>query len=363
MERELRLPRGEVVTMALYRLGLPLAMLGYLFALGASRIRLIAFVLFAALALVFLAAGTRLVQIAWLGPHPALTAEGIRLRQNRFGRLRLVRWPEVHLVWAEERLGNRSLAVLVRGDGAGRVRFLPLPVGTWHGDELASALSALSGGEVSLSDRGPEDDGRDLPRGARIRPNRRGTPVRAVPLRRVLLGVPVWLLLLPVLFALPEPWNQPWWPGGHRALTAPDPCTVLSADVASTLFAGTPTARSTANSAGRRTCTIEGNGITLVVTYSVHTALLGSSIAKADDFFQTGRPVGAVERLPLGDGAWIGGKAPGSSAIYLGPSQQFVGRSGNVVLEIIYTGRGDPAVVRPAVVAVGTRALNAIRFT
>jgi hypothetical protein len=358
-----RLPRREVVAWAIFGVAVLLAFLGYVFALGAAELRPVLFALAAGWTVLLLALRLGLTRRALWGPHPALTAEGIRLRTGLFRARTMVPWAQVHLVWIDTYLGNRNLAVLRRGEGVHKVRYLPLPADPASTDGLDEALRRLSGGEVNLAEHGPEDDGFGLPRGARIGPQFRRPPVRTVPAKRLLISVPVLLLVLPVLLALPEPWNQPWWPGGHRALRAPDPCAVLSPrDVLSTA----PT-RVTADSGGQSECTAGEDGDKLVVGYTVFTALVGSSIQKASDAFDTAYPASPVrtelERLSLGDECWIAGKTSAdSNVIYMGPTELLTCRSGNVVVQVSYTGLADPSVVRPAVIAIGTRAVQAIRF-
>jgi len=354
-----RLPRREIVATTIFRAAVPLVFLGYVFVLGAAQLRPVRFALAAGLTVLLVALRLGPTRRALWGPHPALTAEGIRLRTGLFRDRTPLPWPQVHLVWIDTYLGNRNLAVLPRGEGVHKVRYLPLPADPASTDGLDEALRRLSGGEVSLAEHGPEDDGFGLPRGARIRPQLRRPPARTVPAKRLLILVPVLLLVLPVLLALPEPWNQPWWPGGHRALRAPDPCAALSPrDLLSTA----PT-RVTADSGGQRECTAGEDGDKIVVGYTVFTALVGSSVQKASDAFHAVEPVGDIERLNLSDECWIAGKAPGSNAIYMGPSVLLTCRSGNVVVQVSYTGLADPSAVRPAVVAIGTRAVRAIRFS
>src|SRR5436305_1047998 len=279
------------------------------------------------------------------------------------GRPALVPWARVHLVWIDGRLGSRSLAVLPRGEGPHKVRYLPLPADPVRTDGLDALLRRYSGGQVGLAEHPPEDDGGDLPRGARVVPQpRRRAPVHTVAPRRLLSAGPALILLLPVVLALPEPWNQPWWPGAHLTLRAPDPCAALSPDLTAAVIGDAVAAHRTGDGGGASGCSVESGSTTLIVRYSVHTATFGSSVREADAYLHTAEPDGRTERLALGDDAWLAGKAPGSRAIYLGPSQLLVSRRGNVVVEVSYTGAGDPAVVRPAVVAIGTRAVQSIRL-
>jgi len=363
-EYALRLPRREIVTMALYRIGVPLLVLGYVFALGAAQVRPVVFAVLAALTVLGLVLTVLRIRLALSAPHAVLTTAGVEIATPPLGGRKTIPWNQVHLMWIDVHLGNRNLAVLLRGAGTDKVRYLALPADPVATDGLDVAVRALSGGEVSLADHGPEDDGLGLPRGVRMGPQRRRRPpVRTVPVARLIGALPVLLVLIPLVLALPVPWNQPWWPGDHRARQAPDPCAALDADLTAALVGDSAQRRTTYDAGGVRECTSEGNGATLVVRYSVHTALFSSSVRKADDYFHRSVPDGPIDRLDLGDVGWMTGKAPDSTAIYLGPSQLLRCRSGNVVVEVAYTGGSDPTAVQPAVLAIGTRAVNAIRFT
>ena len=47
----------------------------------------------------------------------------------------------------------------------------------------------------------------------------------------------------------------------------------------------------------------------------------------------------------------------------MGASQELAVRKGNVLVVVTYVGLGDPATVRPAVAAIGARAVDAIRLS
>lgn len=356
-------PRSDLITAGIYLLCVPVAWVAYPYFLGAARLRTVWFALVTAAVAVWLVLGVLRLRRSWSGPHPALAPGGVRLPRSYRGPI-AVAWSQIRLVWIETRYGSRSLAVLLRGDRLGKVRYLPLPEDPTSTDELGELIDSLSGGELQLAESGPEDDGIGLPRGSRVSPERqRRPPWRTPPLRLLPVSLALLALVVPVVFALPPLWNQPWWPGGHRALSAPDPCTQLTRDVPADLFEGAGTGHITRNSQGFTTCTVTDGTTSVELTYSVHTATFGSSIQKAEKYAETAVPAVTMQKLPLGDTAWIAGKSPDDGMIYMGASQLLVARAGNVVVTLSYTGSGDPNVVRPALVTIGTRAVKAIQFS
>lgn len=364
-EYAFRLRNRDVVATALYRVIMPAIWLVYAFALGAAKLRPVLFLVMGGLAVLAVPVGLASTWLAVTGPTPALTAEGIWLQTGRFRRVALLPWSHVHLVWVDTYRGSRNLGVLPRSQRSHRVSYLPLPGGRNGTEGLGELIRTLSGGEVDLADHGPEDDWVGIPRGFRMGPQyRRRPPLRTVPARRIVPSVLVLLLLLPAALALPEAWNQPWWPVGQRALEAPDPCAQLDPDLAAGIVGRSAARHTVTGTGGERSCAVDGNGATLTVTYSVHTALLGSSVRKAKDYVQIAVAAAQMDRLASDADVWIAdyaGFTPDSSLVY-GMPPVLIGRRANVVVEITYTGESGPDVVRPAVIAIGTRAIAAIRY-
>ena len=159
-----------------------------------------------------------------------------------------------------------------------------------------------------------------------------------------------------------EPWRQPWWPGNQLATRAPETCVALSPELAGPIVGASAVPHQTGDVPDRSECSVEGNGATVRVRYSVHSGVFNSGVKAAKAYLgsQLTDDVDISERPALGEEAVFQGKAPGSHSIFLGPSQLLAARKGNVVVLVTYTGTGDPATIRPAI---GAEAVNAIRLS
>jgi hypothetical protein len=360
---------------ALRPLWIAAGLLAYALVLGGSGGRLVLFaVLLVALFgwLVVAAVVTLVAQLT--GPPPALTREGVRLRLRPWRRrVVTIPWPEITLVWIGYRGRRRYLCLQAerRGPHAGewdprgrRLRRGPAPLavllpGTAAQDRLAVAVAALSGGTVTMADRGPEA-GPDTDAWAA----RRGysDERRAVP---PALSVPVLLVAglvgVPVLLDVAPPWNQPWWPGVTAAASIPDACGVFTDDQARTLRI---TGRDrTADRPGHQQCEFTVPQGHLTVSLERAGGLFGGGTAKADAraVELAGALDNSARRVPgVGDVAWLVANPPGTTTYLDRGVADLVARRANVVLVIAYGGEQEPGPAQEAVLGAARATLAAL---
>jgi hypothetical protein len=351
-----RLPRREVAGMAVFYLALPVLAILYLILLGMPARHPVGFWILLELLLLWSIFSAIRAWVLLAGAPPALTVDGIHLRTSPLRGLTLVPWSGLRQVWIETHVGSTSLAVLPLGYRE-RVRYIPLPEGTAL-DRLDAAVHALSGGVARLFDRSP-DDGE-----AQTRLGRRRPPAHTIPLWRYPVTLLAIATCLPVLAQTPQPWNQPWWPGNHLATRAPEACAVLSPERTRALVPGSVT-HATGDVYGLSECSIENDDTTVRVQYAVYSGVFASGVAGARSYMGSKGHDDAdiVERPALGDEAVFEEKARSEFVIRFGPTELLTVRKANVVVVIGYTGRGDPATLRPAIAALGAEAVNAIQVS
>jgi hypothetical protein len=296
---------------------------------------------------------------------PALTTEGLLLR-TRPWRKRLVEvsWARATMMWIDY-VGRQPMLNVVpsgrigrrapRPDAPIRPYRIPLPPKV-RPDTVRDAVRTLSDETADILDRGLDHDGPGIARGRR----RRETPA---PWWHVAVRYLVWLLVmglgLPLLLSGPPPWNQPWWPGTDVAIGLPDPCKAITGGEGTEVsgLPGTSTSDSTSS-----TCRVVAGSSELTVTYRVHHSFFGSSVnAAAEDADDAAWQAGSDEKLPgIGDEAWIGEAAYGNRRG--GAGRHVVARRANVVVEVRYASRDDPAKVRNLVTGTAGRALDRLRI-
>jgi hypothetical protein len=363
-------PAGrDVATMVAWLLAVPVVIAGYLVALGADRLRTIPFWVLVAVIGTVVLANLAVIVRALAGPHPALTRAGVVAARRPWGRPRPLPWDRVRLCWIDGRLGNRALVVLARGEHGSRLRYLPLWGAAPEPAAIDAAVRAFGDGRVLLLDRPPAAAALAALGGPEPGIRRAaGPPLRRVPLWTMGAALLAAVLLAPLALGLPEPWNQPWWPGTHQAMRAPDPCAVPGAAARATLL-GPADAAITRNHSGVTECVIRTDAASLTVRYSVHQRLFGSGTGKARAYLTDMRldarvPHAAPEPVgELGGDATVLANPPGTTADQDRSMVVLLARRANVVVEIRYRGGADPVPARAAVLEVARSAVTAIRAT
>jgi hypothetical protein len=305
--------------------------------------------------------------VAYLAaPPPALTTEGIRLRTRSWQkRLTDIPWARATMMWIDYagrqpvlnvvpsgRVGRRA----PRPDAPVRPFLIALPPKV-RPDFVRDAVRTLSGGAADILDRGFDSHGgTHIVRGRRHRET--PMPWWQVAVRNAILLV-VILLGLPLLLSGPPPWNQPWWPGTNVAIRLPDPCKAIVGGEG-TEVSGLP--GTSTSDAASRVCEVVAGASQLTVTYRVHHTFFGSSVgAAAEDADNAAWQADSEERLAgVGDEAWIGAAAYGSRRG--GAGMHVVARRANVVVEVRYASRDDPAKVRTLVTGTARRAVDRVQI-
>lgn len=316
------------------------------------------------------------------GPAPGLTGDGVQMRLRSWRRrLVTVPWPEITVMWFGYVGSRRYLMVTADPRGAhadewdprGR-RFgrhaAPLMVyvpPSVPEDEVRRAVAELSGGAVTMADRGPQqapESGEEWPVAepapghGPYRPGP-GFRDRRVPARR---SVPVLaaiaLIGVPLLLDVPPPWYQSWWPGVAAVRTLPDACAVVTGDQAAALDVGGR--RRTVNRPAHDECEydVPKGDLTVILEREHGFATSGSAAAAGRLDELAGRLGGSPSRVAgIGDEAVMVANPPGTTTLIDRGVVRLVARRANVVLVVMYGAEKEPGVAQDAVHAAARAAL------
>jgi hypothetical protein len=224
-------------------------------------------------------------------------------------------------------------------------------------DEVGRAVAALSGGAVTMADRGPDEPSDpDRYRSRVPLRDRRVSTWRSAPVLAliVVLGVPFFLDVAP-------PWYQSWWPGVAAVRTLPDACAVFSGERAAVLDVSGR--RRTVDRPSHHECeyTVPKGDLTVILERRNSFSKSGSAAAAERLNEVAGRLGGSLTAVPdVGDEAVMVANPPGTTTMIDRGVVRLVTRRANVVLVILYGAEKEPDVAQEAVVTAARAALTGL---
>ncbi|GAA4247061.1 hypothetical protein [Dactylosporangium darangshiense] len=362
-------PDGGRLLRLLLPLAVAAALIGYALVLGAEGARLVALIVIVAVVAAAPVIAGLIAALGHLTSAPArLDRNGVHLRRRR--RLVTVPWDEIPLIWLDD--AGRRLCVSPDPRGASadawdphgtrwtrRFRPLSAPVPrSVPPEHLRAAVATLSGGAVTLADRGPEAPPLDDDPVAALRVYRSG---RTRPVWSMITTAASAVVLVPLIAGVAVPWNQPWWPGVSTVDRLPDACQVFAGEYGTAL--GATPREHTEDGRLSQECVYAVPQGDLKVTMEARHAVLGSSSAdarsRAKDLASQMR--GQGRRVDdVGEQAWLAGNPQGTTTLMDRAVVVLVAQRSNVVLVIQYGGERDPEAAQPAVLGAARSTLAAL---